>query len=208
MKLRFTLRDLQSAFIAAVLLGGMAVLTAQPGGAPSNEIPPLAPPLPEIIPTFFEQHPVLRVVIPSAVTGFLLGLFFSIWFRPRKPPLLLAPAAQARNSLIELQAHPEDGALLSRVSNTIKRYLTNAFWLPPHEMTTSDFCKLIAKHEKIGQELAGRLGDFLRVCDERKFSPSTDQPPLGAATQALELINMAEAKRIASQATPASARPA
>ena len=85
--------------------------------------------------------------------------------------------------------------------------LVNNFWLPPHEMPTSDFCRLIALHKEIGPELGELLGAFLHACDERKFAPATSQPPLGAAGRALELVDLVEAKRIVAQTAPQPVKP-
>jgi len=75
-------------------------------------------------------------------------------------------------------------------------------------MTTSDFCQLLTRHDRIDAELADRLGRFLRACDERKFAPASHQPPLGAAGLALELIDAAEARRTAIPVAAPSTRPA
>jgi hypothetical protein len=173
----------------------------------AEDIPPLAPPLPEIQPSFLEEHPMARVAISSAITGFLVGLL-ALWMKPRKPPVLPAPAAQARNALKALQAQPESGAVLSQISQILRRYLINTFWLPPQESTTSDFCRLLAAHERIGPVLAEGLGEFLRACDERKFSPATNSPPLGAAGRALELVEVLETARVTAQNAARTAKPA
>jgi hypothetical protein len=62
-------------------------------------------------------------------------------------------------------------------------------------MTTADFCRAIGGHERLGAELSATLGDFLRGCDERKFAPPAPMPALGAAAQALKIIELAEVRR-------------
>jgi hypothetical protein len=211
-KFRFTIYDLRftrPSRVRRLLAIGCCswLLVALGATAADEDIPPLAPPLPEIVPSFMERHPVLQVAISSAVTGFGLGLL-ALWLRPRKPPVLIAPAPQARATLLALQRLPETGDVLSQISHALRLYLINTFWLPSHEMTTRDFCRLFALRKEIGPELGELLGAFLRACDERKFAPATSQPPLGAAGRALELVDLVEAKRIAAQTAPQPVKPA
>jgi len=165
---------------------------------PADEIPPLSPPLPEIAPTLWERFGwVLWIVIPLL----LMMAAVVVWlaWRPGKPPVLPAPAAQARVALQALQSQPETGAVLSQISQAMRCYLINSFWLSPLEMTTRDFCALVGGSEKIGPELADSITGFLQALDQRKFAPAAAQPPLGAAGRALELVDMAEAgRRVAS----------
>ncbi len=135
-----------------------------------------------------------------------------VWFLTRpKPPVILPPAVQARQALEALRQLAEDGALLSRVSQILRRYFAAAFGLPPGELTTAEFCRALAGLEPVGSELAGEVSDFLRQCDQRKFAPAAPAPPLGAVAQALKLIDLAEARlawlRQAAQ-TAATASPA
>ena len=62
-------------------------------------------------------------------------------------------------------------------------------------MTTAEFCRAIADQGRLGAELSTTLGDFLRQCDERKFAPSAPTSALGAAEQALKLLEQSEARR-------------
>jgi hypothetical protein len=102
-----------------------------------------------------------------------------------------------------LRQKAEDGALLSQVSQILRHYVVAAFNLPPEELTTAEICRAVAGLEKIGPELSAALGEFLRQCDERKFSPPTPAPPLGAVAEALKLIDQAQA-RLASLAQSAA----
>lgn len=173
----------------------------------ADDIPPLVPPLPEIQPSLMERFGwILWILLPLLMVLATLGIWLAS--RPGKPPVLPAPAAQARRELTALQSQPENGAVLSQISRALRRYLINTFWLPPHEMTTSDFCRLLAAQERIGPALAGGLGEFLRACDERKFAPATIPPPLGAAGRALELVDLVESARVRASNLAQTGQPA
>jgi len=162
--------------------------------AAQEEIPQLAPPLPEIPPTPWEQFGwLVWLVLPFVVmTAAIIAAFL---LRPRKPPVLSSPAAQARTTLTALQARPEDGAMLSQISQTLRRYLIATFWLHPGETTTAEFCAALARNERIGPELSATISEFLRRCDERKFSLAASPAAIGVVNRALELVEMAEAQR-------------
>ena len=161
----------------------------------ANAIPPLRPPHGEIPPTFWEQHG-LWIVILGLLLLALVGV--AAWFLTRpKPPVVVPPEAQARQALEPLRQQPEDGVLLSRVSQILRHYVAAAFGLPPGELTTAEFCHTIASHAGIGPELSTALSEFLRQCDQRKFSLSAPTPPFSAIAQALKLIDQAQARRLA-----------
>lgn len=158
----------------------------------ADKIPKLAPPYPELPPTFWEQHG--NAIIISGI--FLVALVaVGLWLCLRKKPVAIVPAeVQARSELKALQALPEDGAVLSKTSQALRRYFIAAFALPPGEYTTAEFCRIVSGHEKIGAELSSSVVALLRSCDENKFSPMSTTP-LGAAARALELIERGEALR-------------
>jgi Domain of unknown function (DUF4381) len=155
-----------------------------------DAIPPLRPPLQEIPPSFWEQH---GAMIVAAGVLVIAALGAAVWFltRPRKvtPP---SAAAQARAILAPLRTLVEEGALLSRVSQVLRRYLAAAFALPPEELTTSEFCRALAAQPQVGAELSAAICQFLRRCDERKFAPQAGQPALGAVDQAMRFVSAAE----------------
>jgi hypothetical protein len=138
----------------------------------------------------------LWVVILGVLSLALVGAVAWLLTRP-KPPVVVPPEVQARQALELLRQQPEDGALLSCISQILRRYVIAAFELPPGELTTTEFCRAIAGHGQIGSELSTALSEFLRQCDQRKFSPSAPAPPLGAAAQALKLIDQAQTRRLA-----------
>ncbi len=115
----------------------------------TNALPALAPAYGEMPPTFWEQHETAMIVGGFAILAFGISVF--------------ARDASARNSrsfcrrkfwraqaLAKLLRQPEDGKLLSEVSQILRRYLIAAFELPPVEMTTAEFCAALAANEKIG----------------------------------------------------------
>jgi hypothetical protein len=165
----------------------------------SDEIPSLRPPHAELPPSFWEQYGPWTILLGVLVLALVCA---AIWFLTRpKPPVVVPPEVAARNALEPLRQVPEDGLLLSRVSQVLRHYAATAFGLPPGELTTAEFCRAIAGHEQVGPELASALSDFLRQCDQRKFSPPPPAPPLSAVAHALKLIDQAQA-RLAALAQP------
>ncbi|HOC54684.1 MAG TPA: DUF4381 family protein [Verrucomicrobiota bacterium] len=176
-----------------ILCSSFLVLAAATSPPSADDLPPLRPPHAELPPTFWEQHS-LWVIVAGI---FLLGLAgAAAWLLTRPhPPAAVPPEVQARQTLEALRHQPEDGALLSRVSQTLRHYVHAAFDLPPGELTTTEFCRAVAGHGAIGPELSTALGEFLRACDRHKFSPPAPVPSLGAVSRALQLIEQAEARR-------------
>jgi hypothetical protein len=173
-----------------------AILFATPrlfGQASTNALPALAPPYGEIPPTLWERHGTMILVAGIAVIALAVLILWKI-FRP-KPSVILPPEVVAREALTKLLCQPEDGQLLSNVSQILRRYVIAAFELPAAELTTTEFCAALAASEKIGTEPAQAISDFLRACDERKFSTSPAAAPLNAATRALELVALTENAR-------------
>ena len=157
-----------------------------------NEIPPLRPPHGEIPPTFFEQHSSLVVVSGLGLLALLCaGIFF---VRRTRPHVTVPPEVQARATLESIRNKVETGAVLSTVSRSLRRYIIAAFKLPPEELTTTEFCNLIAGNNSIGPELAGEISDLLQRGDERKFRISADPQPLGAVSQAFRIIEICEGR--------------
>jgi hypothetical protein len=175
---------------------GMRSLYGSPliaGAQSTNDIPPLRPPHAEIPPTFWEQHTAAVGMGGFALLAFI-GLAIWLAMRPR-PPVIIPPAVQARGDLESLRQLAEDGWVLSKVTQAVRRYFGAAFALPPGELTTAEFCRALAANDQVGAELSTTTSDFLRRCDERKFAP--DAPPglTGAADCALKLVAQAEHHR-------------
>ena len=171
------------------------VLLAAAGAAhgQSNALPPLAPPYGEIPPTFWEQHATF-VVLAGLGFAALAGVFIWLVLRSR-PEIIIPPEVQARVALEDLRQRPEDGVVLSRISQAVRNYFIAAFQLTPGEFTTTEFNCVISKREEVGVELAAAVIDFLRDCDARKFSAVNSSAPMNAANQALGLVDRAEQRR-------------
>jgi len=175
----------------AVLLLGSAVLPAATNPISADEIPPLRAPRAELPPDFWEQYGSL--VIVGCVLS-LMAIAGVVWLLSRpKPPVLVPPAARARRELELLRQQPEDGALLSRVSQIVRHYISARFGLPPGELTTTEFCRVLAGAEQVGPDLSSAVGEFLRQCDWRKFAPAPPSLPLGVVPRAFQLIETAQA---------------
>jgi hypothetical protein len=159
----------------------------------ADSIPPLRSPHGEIGPGLWEQQR-STVVIGGAVLAVCL-VVATWWIRRPRETTVIPPDIQARDALKPLLAEREDGALLSRVSQILRKYFSASFELTPGEVTTTEFCRMIIENEKIGPDLARPISDFLRLCDARKFAPSAPGDPLQAVTQALKLIELAETRR-------------
>jgi hypothetical protein len=159
----------------------------------SNDAPQLTPPYAELPPTFWEQYGSLIVV--GGMLG-LLVLALIVWLALRpKPVLPVLVEIQTRRALESLSGRTEDGALLSDVSQILRRYFVAAFAMPAGEVTTTEFCRLAGGNETIGAELSSALVKFLETCDVKKFAPTPPAASLNAVTQARELFEQAEARR-------------
>ena len=160
---------LRTLVFANWLLATHSLFAAATNPPAADEIPALRPPHAEIPATFWEQHSLAVIVVGVLV---LVGGAAAAWFLTRpKPAVVIPPEILARKALELLRQQPEDGLLLSRVSQVLHQYVTAAFNLPPEELTTAEFCREIAGHAQIGPELAAAVSDFLRQCDRQKFSP-------------------------------------
>ena len=168
----------------------------------TNALPALLPPYGELAPTFWEQH---ASSVMAAGLGLIALVAFGLWlfFRP-KPKMIIPPEAQAWRALTALRQQPEDGVVLSRVSQVVQNYFIAAFQLAPGERTTTEFCREISSAENIGGELSTATAGFLRACDARKFSTANDLVPLDAADRALNLVAQAEQRRARLRQTAAT----
>jgi len=178
-----------------LLLGaGTRLSFAQTNGVSGDPIPPLLPPRGEMPPTLWEQYGVLLVVGGFFTLVLLSG---AIWLITRRKPGKVIPAVvEARATLEALRQTPEDGALLMRVSQVLRRYVAASFTMPKEELTTSEFCEALAAAEQVKPDLCSEVARFLKECDVRKFAPASASATVrdfGAVPQALKLIAQVEA---------------
>ena len=170
------------------------------GQSETNVLPKLLPPYGQLPPTFWQQHG--PAIIAGSVALVLVAGLGLWWICRQKPPAVVLPEAQVREALVKWMGQPEDGICLSRISQTLRRYVVQAFEFPAGEFTTSEFCRELDRSEKIGPELTQAISGFLHECDERKFSPAGSATPLNAASRALELVLLAEKVRDRRDACP------
>jgi hypothetical protein len=164
-----------------------------------NLLPPLAPAYGEMRPSLWEQHgTAVLIAIPILIA--LAALAGWLILRPR-PLVIVSPEALARDSLEKLRRQPENGNVLSEISQALRRCVMAVFECPSAELTTTEFSAALAGSEKVGPELAQAISGFLRECDEAKFSPASSATPLNAAARALELVEQVGRRR-AAQTTP------
>jgi hypothetical protein len=184
------------------------VLCAAATNAP-DQIPPLRAPRGELPPGFWEEHGLL-VVIGSVLALTLLGVVAWFFTRP-KPVVPPAPETVARQALEPLSRQPEDGAVLSHVSQVLRQYLVAVFGLPPEEMTCTEFCRALRGHEAVGPELSAAIAEFLVRNDERKFAPAPPSPAMSAVAQALRFVEAAQRRlvqlRLAASRVPPTVAP-
>ena len=193
-----------SMFLSVVLLFLAAFpLRGQTNSEATNAPLTLSPPYGELPPTFFEQH---GTILMLAGLGIIASAALGLWliFHPRPEPII-PPEVQARRALEALRERPEDGAVLSRISQVLRNYFTAAFQLVPGEMTTMEFCAVLAASEKIDAENIRSISNFLHECDKKKFSSSPGVMPLNAVDRALKLIACAETCRLRSAPVPGAA---
>lgn len=155
-----------------------------------NALPTLLPPYGRMPPTFWEQHGT-EVLAWGFILLAIVGVLLWAFLRPRPQPVL-PPAIVARNALAKCRDRRVDGNVLSEVSRVLRRYIGAVLQFPDAELTTDECCRLLESSEKIAPQLTQKISDFLRECDERKFSPASSSAPLDAAGHALEFVTLIE----------------
>ena len=175
-----------SMFLFSFFLSALGVF----GQSGTNALPTLSPPYGQIPPTFWEQHG--TAVLAGGII--LLTLAAAVVWRILNPgpQPVLPPAIVARKALEKCCARPEDGSVLSEVSQTLRHYVGAVLEFPVGEFTTAEFCLELQRSERIAPQLTGAISNFLRTCDERKFSPAASSAPLNAAARALEFLGLIE----------------
>jgi hypothetical protein len=179
---------------AAVMAISTPLLARAAEANGASDLPPaaLVPPRGEILPSFGEQYGAWLVLAAILVLG-MISVGVWLLLRP-KAPMPVRYAALARQELEPLRQRQEDGTLLSRTSQIVRRYVAATFALPPNELTTAEFCQAVLQNQKIGPDLSNEASEFLRACDIRKFAPAAPGPALGAVDRALRIIERAEGR--------------
>jgi len=101
---------------------------------------------------------------------------------------------QSTDTNAAVQGQAQTGKLLSNVSRVTRSYLSRVFQLPATELTTTEFCELLAKEERVGLTLASTAQNFLKHCDELKFSSAPPPGPFDAVAESLKLVEQGEAR--------------
>lgn len=166
-------------------------LTAFAGEEP---LPKLLPPRGELVASFWERYGWLTLGI-ALVLLVIVAIMWLIRLRRVEPPVITAPDVFARRALEALRGRPENGALLVEVSRIVRRYVIIVSSLPPGEMTSTELRVALASRLEVPSELAGAIGDFLRQCDERKFSAAPPPSSIVAVDAALDLVEKFERAR-------------
>jgi hypothetical protein len=183
-----------------VMPAGLLCLLTRTLSIAAEEAPILRPPRGPLVPSFWEQHGWLVTLAAGAVVVGAAGVIWRIC-RP-KPVAVLPPAVVARDALRALQGCPEDDALVLRVSQVLRHYLTAALGISAVGLTTAELDAALRGHPRIGPELAARLSSFLRDCDVWKFAPVVPRAPPGFVSKALELVNQVEPERAQAGSAP------
>jgi Domain of unknown function (DUF4381) len=171
-------------------------LSLAPGAvfaADDEKIPPLRPARAELVPSFWEQHG--WVVALGGLVFVVALVILIIWLRRPKPEQVTPPQLIARRALEALRGNAEDAALVTEVSRILRQYLHFALQLPPDELTTAEWRRVLQTHPQADPDLAKTAADFLRRCDERKFAPAQESAVLGAVPAACGLIDQFETHR-------------
>lgn len=184
-----------------IFLVSLSLLAADANGTDSTSSS-LRPPRGEIPASFWEQHGpwiLAGAVLLTAVLG------LAAWFVTRPKAVVPVPLATlAKQELESLRQLPEDGLLLSRVSQIVRRYFAAMFYLSTGEQTTAEFCKSVQQDGKVSSGLAKKVCEFLVHCDIRKFAPAAPPGPSGAVEQALAILDLAQNRVAELNRQPAS----
>lgn len=198
--LRSAISDLQSSIprLWFPRLAGFAFLSlicvAAGTNAPADpdEIPPLRPPKPEILPGFWEQHGVLVGLAGIAIL-LAVALLWRVLAR-HKPPVIPIPSEVARQALHPLRQRQEDKELLAEVCSILRRYFIAAFVLPNQEFTNRELCRELAKHTEVGAALSKATAGLLEEMEHRRFDPEPSPSGTQSVELALQLIAQAETR--------------
>jgi hypothetical protein len=155
-----------------------------------SEAQALKPPRMELPPTFLEGHG-LQLAACAIVFFAALGCGIYLFLKPRRdipePPVVIV-----RRRLAELMKKEETGALIMEVSVALKHYLNRVLEFMPGEKTTAEFHAALSGQTGIPTELAANIAEFLKRCDEWKFSASPLPARLNVVEKAGSLVDSTE----------------
>ena len=157
----------------------------------TNALPGLIPAYDEIPPNFWELNH-LAIITGVFVVLLLIGMLIWRQLCPIAAPHP-SPEKTARNALARLQNQPENGNVLSAVSQIVRRYISGRLGLSKNELTTTEFIAALARCDKLDLAHVESACSFLRECDVRKFSPRNNAGSINAVNRALVLIQSVEA---------------
>jgi hypothetical protein len=162
-------------------------------GAQEEKIPPLRPPKNELGLSFWQRYG--WWVALGALVAVVLIAFMVILLRRPKTQQVTPPQLAARRALEALRGRADDVTLAVEVSHIFRVYLYFALNLPAEELTTAELSALLRSPRLGDADLANTTSDFLKRCDEKKFAPSTDEPPVRFVDAACHLIDRLETLR-------------
>jgi uncharacterized protein DUF4381 len=125
-------------------------------------------------PVDYSFVPTWLIFVGSFVVISLIGLV--IWLLKRKPKPALPPKLPREIALEELDAisgeiETKNPYLFSiRVSDILRRYVTNQYALPVTRQTSVEFLTALAKASSFSPNEKSLLEDFLNRCDLIKFA--------------------------------------
>ena len=115
------------------------------------------------------------VIFAGAALGLIiLGLIgWWIWRRAHRPKPVQSPRSRALQSLLRISGEMETLSPYQfsiRVSDILRRYVTEQYRLPVTHQTSVEFLAALAKTSPFSEDEKSLLGDFLNRCDLIKFA--------------------------------------
>ena len=136
--------------------------------AAAEEFHDIAPPVD------YSLLPPWLVFVIVFVTLSLLGLI--VWWFARRPKPELPPKLPREIALVELEQSRREIGMMSpyqfsiRVSDILRRYVTQQYGLPATRQTSIEFLTAAAKAPSFSTDEKSLLEDFLNRCDLIKFA--------------------------------------
>jgi hypothetical protein len=125
-------------------------------------------------PIDYSFMPTWALFLASFVGLSLIGLI--VWLRKRKPRPALPPKLPRQIALEELDRISGEIETMNpyqfsiRVSDILRRYVTNEFALPVTRQTSVEFLTALAKSSPFSANEKSLIEDFLNRCDLIKFA--------------------------------------